>query len=964
MKTTIKILSLGFLTFSLLFSLVFAQSPEKISYQAILRDANSLFINNQTVGIQISILQGSISGTEVYKETQTATTNTIGLVSLEIGTGTVMSGEFATINWANGPYFIKTETDPTGGTTYTITGSSQLMNVPYALYAKTAETIVDEIEADPLFGVSLASQLTATNTAHWNNLTIDTDTHLDEATVDSILNYSGYLPTEVDGSLTNEIELPTGGSAGQVLETDGAGQYSWVNSTTNTDNQNIVGAGLTGTDLTIAIEGGTSQNVDLSTFHDGDAWGVNGEETSSPIGRNGSVGIGTLTPSHKLHVEGNAKITEMPSASLTDSIVFRSATGELRQMSVERYTDHVLNNAFSPSGGSLSGTPGACTMLTFGTYIRGLALDNSNYISVEINVTTAGSFTISTNTVNGYSFHKQAIFLNTGIQHITVPGFGAPVDAQLDHFTLFYNGESCTFDVQIIGPANGTLISPCEISSSGLYFEGQPLNVADSIRVAINVSTIGSYSISTNTVNGYSFHQEGAFTSTGIHHIALPGTGAPIAAGLNTFTVTYGAVSCTVDVTVNGDVETVNQPCNTLLVGTYYEGLLLNNTHTITIDVNITAIGNWTASTNSLNGYSFAGSGTASTTGIQTITLIATGSPVAIQTDNFIITFNNSVTTCTENVTVEVIGAMNCASIVVQGVYYEGKLLNNTNKITVTVNFLASGNWTATTNTVNGYSFSGSGTASTTGVQTITLMATGTPVAIQTDNFTITFNNSTPTCAVDVSVLDIYRPGTVHCSNGRAAVVDITSPTGAVWMDRNLGASQVATNASDASAYGDLYQWGRFADGHQCRNSSITTNQSASNTPGHGLFITIPNYSSGDWKLPPNNNLWQGVNGVNNPCPKGYRLPTNAEYQLEINEFTSPDINEFKSIHKFTTTGYRRSQYGDILIDAYHDYWSSSVGPSGTGSFIMNKDYLHLNTVTYHNNHFRGYGFVVRCIKD
>ena len=120
---------------------LFAQTPEKMSYQAVVRNASDQLIVNQSVGIQISILQASSTGTTVYAETQTPATNANGLISLEIGTGTVMSGNFSTINWANGPYFIKTETDPAGGTNYTISGTSQLMSVPYALHAKTAENV-------------------------------------------------------------------------------------------------------------------------------------------------------------------------------------------------------------------------------------------------------------------------------------------------------------------------------------------------------------------------------------------------------------------------------------------------------------------------------------------------------------------------------------------------------------------------------------------------------------------------------------------------------------------------------------------------------------------------------------------------------------------------------------------------------------------------------------------------------
>ena len=122
----------------LIMSALWAQSPEKMSYQSVVRDASNALVTNQTVGMQLSILQGSVGGTAVYVETQSPATNINGLASIELGSGTVLSGDFSAIDWSLGPYFIKTETDPLGGTTYTITGTSQLMSVPYALYAKTS----------------------------------------------------------------------------------------------------------------------------------------------------------------------------------------------------------------------------------------------------------------------------------------------------------------------------------------------------------------------------------------------------------------------------------------------------------------------------------------------------------------------------------------------------------------------------------------------------------------------------------------------------------------------------------------------------------------------------------------------------------------------------------------------------------------------------------------------------------
>ncbi|WP_395050023.1 hypothetical protein [Flavobacterium sp.] len=119
----------------LLTASVFAQAPQKMSYQAVIRNSSSALITSTPVGMKISILQGSSTGTAVYVETQTPSTNANGLVSLEIGTGTPVTGTFSAINWAASPYFIKTETDPTGGTVYTIAGTNELMSVPYALFS-------------------------------------------------------------------------------------------------------------------------------------------------------------------------------------------------------------------------------------------------------------------------------------------------------------------------------------------------------------------------------------------------------------------------------------------------------------------------------------------------------------------------------------------------------------------------------------------------------------------------------------------------------------------------------------------------------------------------------------------------------------------------------------------------------------------------------------------------------------
>jgi len=136
MKKLITILGVIIFTSSVL-----AQAPNLISYQAVLRNSSGTLITNATVGMRISILHNSATGTPVYVELQNPVTNANGLVSLKIGSGAVVSGSISGIDWSNGTYFVKTETDPTGSVSYTITGTEQLLSVPYALYSAHSKNI-------------------------------------------------------------------------------------------------------------------------------------------------------------------------------------------------------------------------------------------------------------------------------------------------------------------------------------------------------------------------------------------------------------------------------------------------------------------------------------------------------------------------------------------------------------------------------------------------------------------------------------------------------------------------------------------------------------------------------------------------------------------------------------------------------------------------------------------------------
>ena len=206
------------------------------------------------------------------------------------------------------------------------------------------------------------------------------------------------------------------------------------------------------------------------------------------------------------------------------------------------------------------------------------------------------------------------------------------------------------------------------------------------------------------------------------------------------------------------------------------------------------------------------------------------------------------------------------------------------------------------------------------------------------------------TCGTDVTWT--YNGGSVTYGT-------VLSSTGECWMDRNLGASQVATSSTDANSYGDLFQWGRHDDGHQDRSSSTTSTNSDS--PGHGDFITEGNFPY-DWRSTQDDNLWNGESATNNPCPSGWRLPTGTEWEAEITtDFTSPNAaGAFGSVLKLPMAGYRSKADGSFaVVGARGLYWSSTP-------YSNSARYLNFNSISSTNTPTgsRGEGFSVRCLKD
>lgn len=324
---------------------VLAQTPQKLSYQAVVRNTSDALVTNTSIGMQISILQGSPTGTPVFVERHFPTTNSNGLVTLEIGTGTLVSGNFTTIDWAGDVYYLKTETDLNGGSTFTISGTSQLMSVPYALHSKTSETITGG-ETDPVFTASPASGIAASDVLNWNNAF----GWGDHATAGYLTSYTETDPLwalSPSFGITNTIisnwntaygwgDHATAGYLSDFTEADPLwsaspsfgitnttisnwnSAYSWGNHaaagylTSEVDgsiSNEIQSLSLVSNTLSLSNGGGS---VSLSAYVD-DIWVYNGSNVYNTNA--GYIGIGKTMPSVKLDVVGAGAFTGVVSGA-------------------------------------------------------------------------------------------------------------------------------------------------------------------------------------------------------------------------------------------------------------------------------------------------------------------------------------------------------------------------------------------------------------------------------------------------------------------------------------------------------------------------------------------------------------------------------------------------------------------------------------------------------------------------
>ncbi|MCD4728274.1 MAG: hypothetical protein K8R46_11460, partial [Pirellulales bacterium] len=348
-----KKIYLGFVLFTFFIITVLSQTPQAIKYQAIARDDVGNIIAEQDVSLRISILEGNASGPIVYSETHIVHTNLLGLLNIEIGNGTVVSGNFPSINWGSNIFFIKTEMDPAGGTSYVFMGTSQLLSVPYSLFSENTAN-VDDADANPTNEIQTLSKSGSTielsdgggsvnddvddadnNPANelqtlsksGTNVTLsdgggtvsiidnDNDATNELQTISksgstiTLSNSGGSFTDAVDdadNNPTNEIQNISKSGSTVTLSNGGGSFTDDVNDADNNPTNELQSLSIIGNNLSINPGGSSvtlptglpSGSLGKTLYHNGSNW-VSGNNLYNA---GGNVGIGTINPSYKLHV--------------------------------------------------------------------------------------------------------------------------------------------------------------------------------------------------------------------------------------------------------------------------------------------------------------------------------------------------------------------------------------------------------------------------------------------------------------------------------------------------------------------------------------------------------------------------------------------------------------------------------------------------------------------------------------
>ncbi len=468
-----------------------------------------------------------------------------------------------------------------------------------------------------------------------------------------------------------------------------------------------------------------------------------------------------------------------------------------------------------------------------GNYIVDTTLNATNYLVASVNVSSTGSYKITTDSRNGYSFSSTGVFTDSGVNNIKLVAIGKPANAGVDVFKLSYNETTCYIPVTVTSSATKAAytLNCSGATINGTYTAETAVNSTNTISLPITVSTTGGYTITTNAANNIAFAAAGTFTTTGSQKVTLIATGTPTAAGPINYTITAGTNTCSQTVTFAAPAPPSAYIFNCsgfTETGSYALGTALTSADTISASVNVTTVGAYTISTNSVSGISFSVSGVFTNLGTQTVTLAGSGTPTGSGSTSYTITGGTNTCSVSINITAPASAVFTfagapsaCTLANVNGTYTAQTALTSSNAVAIQVNVTTKGAFSIQTNTQNGISFSAVGSFTSTGVQNVILNGTGTPTAAGTVSFTPTATGVTG-CSFSVTIgSGVVQPSPYSC-NLNGVYTDFSSNSSASTLS---GFNVSGLNSADGSSFTIvlILQSGTVHTGTYSSNGSIVT---------------------------------------------------------------------------------------------------------------------------------------------
>lgn len=917
MKSYITTFILSFCTL-----IALAQAPQLISYQAEIRNGSNNLIINQQVGMRFSILLGSTTGTAVYVETHTPTTNVNGLVSLQIGGGTVQSGNFANINWGNGAYYLKTETDPTGGVSYSITGTQQLLSVPYALYSNRS--------GNGLNNGTAANQMLYWNGTSW--VTVAPPTAQCQ-----VLTYCG-----------NQIIWTNGGVCPGCVSTI-----------------NCAGASNSGTLTAGVAASAVSSSIPYTS-------GVGGAHSGQVVSSTGVTGLtATLVPGNFANGSGSLVYTITGTPIGCGTATFLINVGGLTCVLNRTVNCNGTISTLNCAGASHSGTLLQGTVASNVSSVVSYTGGNGGYHNGQT-VASTGVTGLTATLLPG----QFAVGNSTLVYTIT----GTPVGCGTASFALNIGGRTCTL-ARVVS-CNGSIgsLNCVDALHSGVLTQGTVASgVSSSVSYTLGNggSHLGQVVMSTGVTGLTATLAAGTFVN-GNGSLNYTITGTPVGCGTASFVLNIGGRTCTLTRTVNctGSIATLN--CNTAT----NNGTLTQNVAASGVSSLISYSG---GNAGSYSAQSVASTGVLGLTatlsagnfvsGNGTITYTISGTPTGCGTASFTILIGGQTCTLTRTVNCPpgVVTTLNCAGATTTGMIAQSLPVQG---VSVSIPYTGGNGGLYGAQTINSTGITGlTATLSAgnfaNGAGTLIYSITGTPSGAGSASFAISIGGQT--CSLVLTVLAglPHTCGTANIHNPTKTYGTMTDQQGNTyktivigtqeWMAENLKTT-VYRNGNTIPTIASGATWDYTITGaYALPNGNSGLDCPYGKLYNHFAVTDSRNLCPTGWHVPTIGEWNTLINFLGGGAVAGRRMKTTSLWTFYTNEFSGTNESGFSGL----PAGARTDNEGAYMaIDQLGLYWSwdnSDQLPDIAGKGVrMSYDAAAINTTEA----IKQQGYSVRCVKD